>query len=323
MAFMNKKKKIVIFASNGFIGSSCVEYFSKKDEYEVYSVCRKRSKERGKEYYWDGKSFGDWVELIDNAHAIFNFSGRSVNCRHNKRNQKAMYDSRVLSTRIIGQAIEKSQSPPKLWLNASAASIYKESFNKAQTEKEGVCVSKNDRNNEFLAELAYLWEEEFHEFSLNQTRKILLRSSSVYGSKAPLYKIMRNLAYLGFGGKVYPFKQMLSWIHILDYCRACEHLIDNEQSEGVYNLGSPHPKKNEEFSKIFCDVLKRKIRFPLKSRYLLELTAFLLRTESCLVKNSSYIYPERLLAEGFEFLFPSLEKALSDIDKSFKTKESF
>ena len=308
------KKKIVIFASTGFLGSECVKYFSAKDDYQVFTVNRRKSSlVVEKQSIWDGRNLGTWQELIELADIVLNFAGYSVNCRYNKKNKEKIYDSRILSTQVIGEAIQQAKNPPNLWINASTSTIYRESFHEANTEKSGKFYSKEELKLKFSEFIAHSWEEKFNEFELKETRKVLLRTSMIYGATAPLYKIMRRLANLGFGGRQYPFNQLVSWMHILDYCRACEHFIDNIDSVGAYNLCTPYAETNESFMKIFCDVLGKKIRLSVKSKKFIEIMAFLFRTESILVTKSRFVYPEKLLNEGFKFKFPKLKEALEDI----------
>src|SRR4051812_7660898 len=77
---------------------------------------------------WDGRTLGPWQRELEGAAAIINLAGRSVDCRYSQRNRRIIFDSRILSTRVLGQAIARCARPPGAWLNASTATIYKHSF---------------------------------------------------------------------------------------------------------------------------------------------------------------------------------------------------
>jgi NAD dependent epimerase/dehydratase family enzyme len=86
---------------------------------------------------WNAEVGGEWIKEIDGSDLVINFAGKSVNCRYTKKNKKAIFDSRVNATKAIGDAINKAIIPPKLWINAASATIYRYATDHAQDELTG------------------------------------------------------------------------------------------------------------------------------------------------------------------------------------------
>ena len=126
--------KLIIAGGTGFLGQELSRYFSELG-YEIVVLSRSAKKlSWGRAVYWDGSQFGDWVAELENAHAVINLAGQSVNCRYTAKNRKILRDSRLHSTRILGEAIYQTKVPPKVWLNASTATIYQHSFDEPHSE---------------------------------------------------------------------------------------------------------------------------------------------------------------------------------------------
>ncbi|MCB1080026.1 MAG: DUF1731 domain-containing protein, partial [Verrucomicrobiae bacterium] len=128
-----------------------------------------------------------------------------------------------------------------------------------------------------------------------------------------VYEVLRRLARTGLGGRMASGRQFVSWIHALDFCRAVDWLIRQPAADGIYNLTSPTPVPN---ASMMAD-LRRQVGAPFglpAPAFLLEIGAFLLRTETELIIKSRRVIPERLLKEGFSFLFPTFPEAIADLE---------
>ena len=86
---------------------------------------------------WDAESLGEWTSALEGADVLINLAGRSVNCRYNAKNRSGILESRVRSTQVLGEAIKRLEQPPKLWMNASTATIYRHGFDRAMDESSG------------------------------------------------------------------------------------------------------------------------------------------------------------------------------------------
>jgi uncharacterized protein (TIGR01777 family) len=233
-------------------------------------------------------------------------AGKSINCRHNKANRISILESRIKTTTIIGNALLACRNPPKLWINGSATGVYKPSIVQQMTEDE------TELGLDFLAEVVTKWEKAFFAFQLPVTRLVALRTSVVLGKNEGALLPLVWLTRFGLGGRQASGNQMFSWIHLEDYFRIVQFLSENNSLMGVYNCTSPTPLSNKEFMRS----LRKAIHIPFgipAPKLAIEIGAKVIGTEPELLLNSSFVVPKRLQNAGFEFKFPTVEKALGDL----------
>lgn len=302
------RNKIIIPGGSGFLGQHLADYFMLKG-FDVVVLSRREERSTvsvdGNIYYkkWDGKTLDEWADSFENALAIINLAGRSVDCRYTEANKVEILNSRIEATKIIGEAIKRCENPPKVWLNSSTGTIYRHSEDKEMTEKTG------EIGEGFSVDVATTWEKTFNEIHLPKVRKVLMRTAIVIGKNGGAMKPLIRLTRFGFGGFQGAGNQYISWLQVMDFCRIVEWLIQNEAASGVYNVVSPKPNRNKEFMQTLRKVLKMPVGLP-AMKWMIEVGAFFMRTEPELVLKSRRLVPERLLQEGFEFQYKSLEKAL-------------
>jgi NAD dependent epimerase/dehydratase family enzyme len=172
---------IILAGGRGFLGSVLADYFTAKGM-EVIVLTREPN-QRGdgiREVRWDGESLGEWIKELEGARALVNLAGLSVNCRYHARNRKLLLDSRLNSTRVLGEAIARGMKPPPVWLNSSTATIYKHTHGPAweETGEIGGCAEAKDI---FSVQIATEWERVFNAANTPHTRKVALRSAMVLG----------------------------------------------------------------------------------------------------------------------------------------------
>ncbi len=314
--------KVVLAGGSGNVGAILIRHFLAKSDEIVVLSRSKREIARVRVVRWDGSNPGDWCSEFEGADVVINLAGRSVNCRYNKSNLEQMMDSRVDSTRIIGEAISKCKLPPKLWLQASTATIYAHRFDAANDEFTGIFGGDEpDAPPKWNAsiEIAKAWERAFFEVETPRTRKVAMRSSmTMSADKGSVFDVLYKLAKKGVGGRLGDGKQFVSWIHEVDFARALDFLIANEEFEGAINICSPNPLPQGEFVRILRSAAGRKFSLP-TPRWLVEIGCFLMKTESELVLKSRRVIPTRLLEAGFEFQFPIWESACQDLAARFNT----
>lgn len=300
-------KKIVIAAANGFIGQHLVNHFSK--DHEVIGLVRKTmdSKENVRYVLWNGKTLDEWQSELEEAEAVINLAGKSVNCRHTEENKKGILQSRIESTQVIGQAIDLSKIKPKIWINASGASIYKYDKDNPNTEKDLEYAES------FIAHVSKKWEDAFYDFTYPDMRQVALRTTVVLGREHGAFPVVNRLAKLWLGGKQGSGEQMLSWIHIQDFVDAVDHII-NSNIIGSVNMGSPNPVSNSAFMRALRKANGRSFGLP-TPEFALKIGARFLNTEPSLVLDGMYVVPNVLLDSGFDFKFPTIEKAFKNLTK--------
>ena len=292
-------KKVVIAGGTGFIGSYLANRFEESG-YSVLIVSRNPEHVSWKPI--------DLQEAFEGAELLINLAGKSINCRHNEVNRRAILDSRISTTRWIGNAVLACNKPPKLWINASAAGIYKPSTKHAMTEDESKLGS------DFLAEVVGKWEKVFFGFHLNVTRQVALRTSVVLGKNGGALQPLVLLTRIGLGGKQSTGTQIFSWIHLEDYFRILLFLLENESIHGIINCTSPDPVTNQYFMQELRKTIGMPVGIPAPG-FAIRIGAKIIGTEPELILNSSYVIPKRLLDAGFEFTYTDLYKALENLLK--------
>jgi uncharacterized protein (TIGR01777 family) len=265
---------------------------------------------------WDAKTLGDWAAEVDGADAVINLAGRSVNCRYGAANRRLIKESRVDSTHVVGRAIAQAARPPRVWLQASTATIYAHRFDAPNDEATGIVGgSEPDAPDtwRFSIDVATSWEQALRESATPNTRKVLLRSAMVMSpDRGGVFDAFLNLVRRGLGGRFGNGRQYMSWIHDVDFVRSVEWLIDHDEIDGAVNLAAPHPLTNAEFMRDLREAWGIRIGLP-SAAWMLEIGALLMRTETELLLKSRRVIPGRLLEHGFSFTFPTWPEAARDL----------
>jgi uncharacterized protein (TIGR01777 family) len=309
-------KRIIIAGGSGFLGQLLARHFAARG-WEVVVLTRRLHEQGGaaREVVWDGRSPGDWTRELEGADAVINLAGRSVDCRYHARNRREIMQSRLEPTRALGEAMAQCAQPPRVWLNASTATIYRHTFGPAWDES-GEIGAAPEAKDAFSIEVATAWEREFNAAPTPRTRKVALRSAMVLGhGRNSVFPVLRRMARLGLGGRMGSGRQFVSWVHHEDFCCAVEFVLDHDEITGVVNLAAPNPLPNAEMMRLFREVCGAPFGLP-ATEWMLELGAFLLRTETELIIKSRRVVPGRLLAAGFQFRFPELRGALVNLTAS-------
>lgn len=305
--------RLILPGGNGFLGRLLTEWFTGRG-WDVVVLARRPARDRPgvRDVRWDGETLGRWARELESADALVNLAGRSVDCRYHARNRRAILDSRLNSTRVLADAVRACDQPPRVWLNSSTATIYKHSLERAMDESSEIGATPAAKD-AFSIEVATRWERALDDAVAPHTRKVALRTAMVLADvPGTVYCVLRRLARLGLGGAMGSGKQFVSWIHHVDFCRAIEWLIDHNELTGPVNLSAPVPVTNREMMRILRRTFSAPIGLP-ATEWMLEIGAFLLRTETELVIKSRRVVPGRLLESGFMFEHPQFEPAIREI----------
>lgn len=303
-------KKIVITAANGFLGESLIQFLLKRHaEIDIVAVVRKLPKTPALNVtyaLWDGEHMGKWASHLDGADVLINFAGKSVDCRYNEKNKAAIFNSRLKSTWLLGQAIRACKHPPKQWINSASATIYEHSLTQPNDEKTGKI------GHGFSVEVCQQWEATFFHSDTPATQKTAIRTTIVLGQRGGVFPVLKRLTKLGLGGRMGAGTQQFSWIHIEDFCAAIYFLMTANTNAAVVNLGSPNPVTNAHMQRELRESVRRSIGLN-APKWLLEIGAFFLRTETELVLKSRFIEPKILMEAGFKFKYPKIEDCFRDL----------
>jgi uncharacterized protein (TIGR01777 family) len=307
--------RIVIPGGTGQVGTVLARAFHERGD-QVVVLSRSPQSAPWRVVHWDSETVGDWASELESADVVINLAGRSVNCRYNATNRKLIIDSRVNSARVVGEAIARASRPPRVWLQASTATIYAHSYDKANDEATGILGGSESNSPDtwnFSIEVVTSWERALNEAVTPHTRKVLLRSAIVMSpDRGGAFDMLLKLVRFGLGGRAGDGRQYVSWIHDQDFIRSLFWLIDNDDFEGPVNLAAPNPLPNEEFMQALRAAWGTRIGLP-AADWMLEVGAFLLRTETELILKSRRVVPRRLLESGFTFQFPNWREAANDL----------
>ncbi|MCI0392082.1 MAG: DUF1731 domain-containing protein, partial [Acidobacteria bacterium] len=225
-------------------------------------------------------------------------------------------ESRVKSTRILGEAIARASRPPRVWLQASTATIYAYRYDAPNDEAAGILGGSEPGAPEtwrFSIDVATAWECAFNESATPNTRKALLRSAMTMSpDRGGVFDTLLTLVRCGLGGSAGDGRQYVSWIHDQDFVRAIYWLIEHEELEGVINLAAPNPTPNSEFMSALRSAAGISFGLPATS-LMLEVGAFFLRTETELILKSRRVIPGRLMQSKFIFQFPTWAEAAQNL----------
>jgi len=300
-------KKIVIAGGTGFLGNCLTDHFSTR-EIQIVILTRGKSRPNGNIEYvnWDGRTLGSWKETLEAADVLINLNGKSVDCRYTNENKKLIYSTRLDSTAVLGKAIQDCINPPKLWINAASATIYRHSLDKSMDEDTGEFGSG------FSVDVCQQWERTFNSFETKRTRKVLIRTGIVIGKNGGPLKPLKILAKLGLGGEQGPGNQYFSWLHEKDFVGIIDFIIANPNLEGAYNVTAPTPVHNTHIMKALRSAVGVPFGLPLP-KWLLEFGAVIIGTETELILKSRKVIPKKLLDAGYKFQFAEIEDALNDL----------
>ncbi len=322
-----KNKKIILAGGTGFMGQEMIKYFGKENQVVVLTR-QLPNTENNRNHYtsltkddllqtrfvkWDGKTTGPWAAELNNADLIINLAGKTVNCRYTQKNKDEILNSRLNAVKAIGAAIEECKTPPRLWINASSATIYRHAMDTPQDEYNG------EFQDGFSVNVCRQWEKTFYEQPTPSTRKVALRMAITLGTGGVLIPYF-NLLKFGLGGRQGSGRQMYSWVHIEDTCRMIGWIAGDDSIEGTYNCSSPGPVTNAEFMQTLRKVTNTGFGLPAFT-WMLKLGAALIGTETELVLKSRWVVPTKITETGFQFKYPVLKEALSDIISKIPRKQ--
>jgi uncharacterized protein (TIGR01777 family) len=317
--------RIVLPGGSGQVGQVLARYFQELG-HQVTVLTRGPYTAPWQTVHWDGQSLGPWTEYLEGADVCINLAGQSVNCRYNAVNRQEIRDSRVQTTQLLGYVIAGLAEPPRVWLNASTATIYRHSLHEEMDEATGELggnepISRRRRAPDtwnFSVDVAKAWEAAFFNWHTPRTRQVALRSAITFSpTPGTAFGILSNLVRLGLGGHQGNGRQFVSWIHETDFARAVDFLILREDLDGTVNIAAPNPLPNRAFMAGLREAWDVPNGLPAPS-LAIEIGAFLMRTESELVLKSRRVVPGRLLDAGFEFDFPEWPEAAEDLVRKWR-----
>ena len=200
----DRKLRIVIPGGSGQVGNVLARHFHGQG-HSVTVLSRHPEPSSWQVLPWNGRELGTWTNAIDGADIVVNLAGRNVNCRYTPANRREIMDSRILSTRVVAQAIAQAAKPPALWMNTSTATIYRHALDRAMDESTGELGGHEadaPSTWSFSIDVATSWEREFFAADTPHTRRIALRSAMTMSpDPGGIFDTLLRLVRAGLGGK--------------------------------------------------------------------------------------------------------------------------
>jgi uncharacterized protein (TIGR01777 family) len=313
--------KVVIPGGSGQVGTILARAFH-GDGHDVVVLSRRPGVRPWRVVEWDGATLGTWQSEIDRCDVVINLAGRNVNCRYTAAHREEILQSRVRSTRILGEAVARAARPPRVWLQASTATIYAHRYDAPNDERSGVLGGHEadvPDSWRFSIDVAQAWERAFDEAVASRTRKVALRSAMTLSPDAGgVFDTLLGLVRRGLGGRAGDGRQFMSWIHDDDFTAAVRWLIDRDEIDGIVNVAAPNPLPNAEFMRVLREAYCVPFGLP-ATAWMLDVGAVFLRTETELILKSRRVVPRRLLEHGFRFTFPEWRSAASNLCQRWTT----
>ncbi|MEV7041504.1 DUF1731 domain-containing protein [Amycolatopsis sp. NPDC051061] len=309
--------KVVLPGGTGHLGRVLSRALVERGDEVVVLTRREATPEPGVRHVrWDGRAAGPWTAEIDGGDVVLNLAGRSVNCRYTRANLREMWNSRVDSARVVGGAIERATRPPRVWLQMSTATIYAHRYDAPNDETTGVLGGDEPGVPAYWAysvDLARAWEREQEVANTPRTRKVALRTAMVMSPEpGGAFAMLLRLTRLGLGGPVAGGAQYLSWIHEDDLVRAIDFLVARDDLSGPVNLAAPEPLPYRDFLRALRAAAGVPLGLP-ATKWMAEIGALALRTDTELLLKSRLVVPGRLLEAGFVFGHPLWQAAAQDL----------
>jgi uncharacterized protein (TIGR01777 family) len=316
--------KIVIPGGSGQVGTILARHFHGAG-HAVVVLSRSPGQAPWRVVPWDAQTPGPWARELDGADVVINLAGRSVNCRYTPANRREIIDSRVRSTQMVGEAIASCARPPRVWLQASTATIYAHRYDAPNDEQTGTLGGTEPNAPDtwkFSIDVATSWEKALDATHTPRTRKVALRSAMTMSpDRGGVFGVLLGLVRRRLGGRAGDGRQFVSWVHEVDFIAAIEFLIRHDELSGPVNVSAPEPLPNAEFMRALREAWGVKFGLP-AAKWMIEIGAWALRTESELVLKSRRVVPGRLLDVGFRFRFVSWPDAACDLCRRWRERRA-
>ncbi len=235
--------------------------------------------------------------------AVINLAGEPIVDQYwTAKRKRVLRESRIQLTEQLVKKIQEAEQKPHVLVSGSAIGYY-------GSHAELNLNEESSAGDDFAASLCADWEAAAKSAEKFGVRVVILRTGLVLDETGGMLKKMLLPFRLALGSRLGDGKQWMSWIHWQDYLRAVLYLLDNAEANGAYNLTSPEPVRNAEFTKDLAQNLGRPAIFVAPATIL----RIAMGERSDLLLRGQKVLPQRLQASGFVFNFPTLANALKEI----------
>jgi uncharacterized protein (TIGR01777 family) len=299
--------RVLIIGGGGLIGRALAVNLARNGK-EVIILSRRPERVAGlpagvSVRWWDGHTSEEWGPLVNITDAVINLAGENISSgRWTKVRKRRILESRLNAGRAVIQAVEAAARKPRVVIQASGVGYYGPCGDEEITEEA-------PPGDDFLARLAVEWEASTASLEGLGIRRVIIRTGVVFSTAGgALPRLLLPFRFFT-GGRLGSGRQWFPWIHICDEVSAIRFLIENEKASGPFNLTSPTPLTNAEFSRLLGQRLRRPAFMPIPT-FILRLVFGEMATA---LLDGQRAIPQRLSQLGFAFQFPEATSALKDL----------
>lgn len=298
--------RILISGATGLVGNILVKQ-ALLDEHEVHFLTRNKAKlgfHKGiKGFYWNPNENEIDRACFDGVDSIIHLAGATVSKPWTKKYKAEILNSRLWTTQLLVDSLRNTEHKIKTIVSASAIGVYPSSLDKIHNEEDLVA------SNSFMEQVVIDWEHAVDQFSELNIKVSKLRIGLVLAQGGGVLATLKIPTQFGLAAAFGSGKQWQSWIHVSDLSKLFLEAA-SQQWEGVYNAVAPEVVTQTEFIRQLAKGLRRPFFIPPLPRFLIRM---MVGEMSTLVLNSQYVSSQKVVNTAFDYEFPSLEKALSDL----------
>lgn len=293
--------KVIVTGGAGFIGAELIARLIARGHQVVVLNHRPPVQPSVEYHHVDLGGEELLLRLIEGADGIIHLAGQNIFGRWSESVKKAIYDSRILSTRSLVSTIGKLDRRPSVLISASAVGIYGDRGEEELTESSAP-------GNDFLARVCLDWESESRKAESLGVRTVQVRTAPVLGRGGLLKKIL-PVFRIGFGGRLGSGRQWFPWVHMQDIVGVYVQALEDQNLSGPFNACSPNQVRNVEFTKTLGAVLHRPTIVPAPQWGL----RIVFNGLADAILSSQKVQPKRLIESNYKFQMPDLRQALEEV----------
>lgn len=291
---------ILLTGGSGLIGSELTKILIDHG-HQVRILTREKEVEHPF-YHWDKNKIDE--KVFENLDGIIHLAGSLIAKRWTDSYKREIFSSRVDTANLLFEYVKKLKVDLKFFISASGTAYY------GQITSNTIFKETDVANTDFLGKICVAWENAAHQFEEIGTRVVCLRTSLVLSKKGEGFKLLKKPIQLGVGANLGDGKQWMPWIHIDDLLQIYVNAVENKEMKGSYNASAPENVNHSTFNHTLAKKLNKPFFLPNIPAFVMKMA---LGEISDLVLKGSRIDVEKIQLTGFEFQYPTLEKALNDL----------
>lgn len=295
--------KVLITGATGLVGNELVSLLLKNGvhiNYLTTSENKLQNEANYKGFLWNPDKGDIDEDALEDVDVIIHLAGAPISKRWTDSYKQEILESRVLSTTLLHSALKNKPNNVSHFISASAIGIYPDSLDKVYSEDD------SEFDNSFLSHVVQRWETAVDRIKTLNIKVSKIRTGLVLSGKGGVLKEISEPIRFAMGTAFGSGKQMQSWIHICDLVNIYYYVLKNEL-EGIYNAVAPYPVTNKELVKKISKVMKKPFFMPNIPKFVMEM---ILGEMHMLLFVSQNVSAKKIISEGYQFKYLSLEKAL-------------